>query len=111
MEVVHLDRFEKYSGTVELTVDGITFKMSPSVKTVAKLMSTKGMDNPEDTERTIISVIDLICEQNPESSRTNVEQFVVRNWVPIFEELLISLGITTRAKLEESKKQRLALSA
>lgn len=98
-----MDRLAKYSGTMIFKIDEIDVTLKPKVKDVAELMSST--DKPEqDIERKMNKFIELIKRDN-QWTDDQIEGFVIRNWLALFEELCIELHLSTREQLDENRKK------
>jgi hypothetical protein len=98
-------KFKRFLGKVSIKVEEETIDLNKiTVEDVQKLVDlSKNKENEIVNGVKVIS--DIVQKSYPDEPREEIESFVLKNYTVLTEEIIISLGWTTREKLEAKKKE------
>jgi len=99
-----MGKFDKYTGSVDLDVDGETWTITPSNRQVIKLLS---LDKEKvKSEEGLIKMTDALVEMfqaaYPDDDKAKIGAFVMQNLNDITTQLVLKMGWVTQKELDKA---------
>jgi len=105
-EMTDINKLEELASSQKtIEVSGVKIDVKPKKKDLATLLTVKKDVTPEDGEKTIDVIINIIKRANPNLKDEIIENFVLQNFMAILKEIMKLFGFEVPTETKNFKSQ------